>query len=1147
MRTAVRGPAAVLPLVLTLAGAAPPAAAQLNAETKVVLHAIPGSSANRCWTPAGQGYDDCALETNTHVAPGARADVYVLLADYEAVDEVRFGVAWDASWELLGWHQGCLPGLATLAPDASGGDFEAIFDCQDADTLIVLGWFSCLAGDPGTELRIVDHSFPGGAGVFNCTPHWFTALGGFGRGAVGVDPAPGVNPCVEWMALDEPNGGETLVALGDAALRWRSFGHIDRVRFELSTDGGATFAVWPGAGDLPNTGAFDSIVPARPSGSCLVRVADTYNGSPADTSDASFTILPGIRVIEPGGGEIHYAGGAAPVSWWAAPHAGAARIDVSTDAGQTFRPIRTVAAGTRQFTWTDIPPPLSDRCLVRVLDLPSGHSDASAGLFTIAETIDVLELSPEVLQIGGEATLRWFASSTVAAVEIELSTDGGATFATLAAVFPGPPPDHVGVFHWTVEPPETAAGLIRVSDAEDGIPAGLSRTFSVAVAARVIAPNGGEILYAGEEREVRWFASPVIAVVRVDLSTDGGQSFTPVADAAPNTGSLPWEVPIAASTDCLVRVADAADGIPSDLSDAAFTLRPLAVVRPNGGELFCRGREEEIRWIAGPAFDAVRLEVSPDGGQSFEIIAASTPNDSSFVWAPPAGPDAPAAVVRVAVATDPALNDVSDSPFALHACPPIRVPAHVPTIREAMALAAPRDTVLVAPGTYAERGIRLKGGVWLLSEAGAEATVIDGGGEGEPVLVGEPGNTWAVVEGFTITGGWVPAAVVLESPAEFVGCTLKANASWAVTLRNRRRAALRGCITASNGAGGMQGGGLKLVDCEITGNAGPGIDAHGEVRADRCLVRANAGYAGILMSGGTLTLRECIVTDHEGFGISMAYGNATFEDCVIAGNHWGLGCYASYNYVERCLFHDNLTAVFLMAGIYYTSYADIDECTIASNGNGIAAYCGNYKSGCSGAHIERSIIAFASGGRLLNLPCRAGYESRIGCSLLYPPPDSSTCFIDLGENLAVDPRFCDMAGGDFHLALDSPALEHPACGRLGALGAGCPLGPTAVEALPGPVPARAFLAGPRPNPLRPSNPGIRLTLGLPARGVASLRIYDIAGRLVRVLADGPLEAGVHDVLWDGKDERGAPVASGVYMCRVEAPGLDATRKLAVLR
>ena len=82
------------------------------------------------------------------------------------------------------------------------------------------------------------------------------------------------------------------------------------------------------------------------------------------------------------------------------------------------------------------------------------------------------------------------------------------------------------------------------------------------------------------------------------------------------------------------------------------------------------------------------------------------------------------------------------------------------------------------------------------------------------------------------------------------------------------------------------------------------------------------------------------------------------------------------------------------------------------------------------------------------------------------------------------------------------------------------------------VPARCVLRGVSPEPVQPDDVGDLRSAR--ARGHVSLRVYDVSGRLVRTLVDGEKGAGYHTAVWDGRDDAGTEVASGVYFCRMEA-------------
>jgi hypothetical protein len=106
--------------------------------------------------------------------------------------------------------------------------------------------------------------------------------------------------------------------------------------------------------------------------------------------------------------------------------------------------------------------------------------------------------------------------------------------------------------------------------------------------------------------------------------------------------------------------------------------------------------------------------------------------------------------------------------------------------------------------------------------------------------------------------------------------------------------------------------------------------------------------------------------------------------------------------------------------------------------------------------------------------------------------------------------------------------------------------PESVTGLDGPViPARFALYQNAPNPF---NPETLIRYDVPAGGgPVSLRIYDVGGRLVRVLIDGTQAPGAKRILWNGRNDRGEAVATGVYFYRLNAPEFEQTRKMLLLR
>ncbi|NIR73216.1 T9SS type A sorting domain-containing protein, partial [candidate division KSB1 bacterium] len=83
-----------------------------------------------------------------------------------------------------------------------------------------------------------------------------------------------------------------------------------------------------------------------------------------------------------------------------------------------------------------------------------------------------------------------------------------------------------------------------------------------------------------------------------------------------------------------------------------------------------------------------------------------------------------------------------------------------------------------------------------------------------------------------------------------------------------------------------------------------------------------------------------------------------------------------------------------------------------------------------------------------------------------------------------------------------------------------------------------------PNPF---NPDTEIRFRLPVSSRVTLAIYNLGGQLVRTLASGTLPTGQHRVTWDGRDELGRQVASGIYLYRLQAAENVQVRKMTLLR
>jgi len=86
-----------------------------------------------------------------------------------------------------------------------------------------------------------------------------------------------------------------------------------------------------------------------------------------------------------------------------------------------------------------------------------------------------------------------------------------------------------------------------------------------------------------------------------------------------------------------------------------------------------------------------------------------------------------------------------------------------------------------------------------------------------------------------------------------------------------------------------------------------------------------------------------------------------------------------------------------------------------------------------------------------------------------------------------------------------------------------------------------------PNYPNPFNPRTSIPYSLPEDTRVSVRVYDVSGRAVKTLIDIQQTAGLHTVTWDGRDEGGRCVSSGIYFIRLEAGDFRKVRKITLVR
>ncbi|MFH2030603.1 MAG: hypothetical protein ABIJ40_08330 [Bacteroidota bacterium] len=476
-----------------------------------------------------------------------------------------------------------------------------------------------------------------------------------------VDESDGVftvNPQSS-LTLLSPNGGERWEAGSSQYVRWNSSsgkkniggGELNsnksginpvqailNVKIEFTKNGGSTWETV--AASLENNGMYLwSNLPLINSSLCKVKISDADRGVPVDASDQTFTIfnddLQSINVTSPNGGEIWQAGTIKDITW-NSTEVPNVKIEYTTDNGVNWQLIVADTPSDGFYNWGQVPSTASTNCRIRISDVIDGTPiDMSDNTFTIAPEPEIKVITPnggETRRTGASNNIVW-TSTNIENVKVEYSTNNGATWQLIVDNLPS-----IGSYTWSSVPDvNSSLCRVKISDYDDNAPYDISDnnfsiTNQIVQSIAIISPNGGEIWEANTSKNITWSSSGIDSV-KIEFTSNGGNTWNKIVDSLSSSGSFEWNVPNINSTQCRVKISDYADSSPFDESNASFSILPVAEIYltyPNGNEIWDAGVSDTIKWTS-VGIENVKIEYSVDNGAIWQTLIVSTPSDGAYI------------------------------------------------------------------------------------------------------------------------------------------------------------------------------------------------------------------------------------------------------------------------------------------------------------------------------------------------------------------------------------------------------------------------------------------------------------------------------------------------------------------------------------
>jgi hypothetical protein len=405
--------------------------------------------------------------------------------------------------------------------------------------------------------------------------------------------------------------------------------------------------------------------------------------------------------------------------------------------------------------------------------------------------------------------------------------------------------------------------------------------------------------------------------------------------------------------------------------------------------------------------------------------------------------------------------------------------------------------------------------------------------------------------------------------------------------------------TAAGGAGFYsEYSDIDIVGCDISDNAagkggpnayGGGIHTIGDkISLTDCEINRNySNYygGGVHINGSTISFVRCVIDSNQaetyyggGVSSSRSPGKVDFLGCVLKNNiARGGAATALFGYdaitMVNCLVVRNWSELESCGVDFHSPDFTMVNCTVADNISVGYEPCDIKPEDSWGfitAHhpedtvkIINSIIWGHAGYDVYQLPeglyCSTSSTIHPQGSIIAPRHSNigtaNTSLDGLGM-IALDPMFVDPANGNYSLQPGvSPCIDTGDPRILDNDSSVSDMGYNPnlnIHTVPWQYtsvtqarrPGELTLMQNYPNPF---NPTTTIRFSLPESGPVRLSIYNIQGQLVRNLVKRTLNAGYHSVRWDGNDTKGRNMASGLYICRLEADGQTIVRRMTLVR
>jgi len=589
---------------------------------------------------------------------------------------LRMGTAWLIACLVVLFTAGTSP--AQLRPDLGTASTYAIFTGGGAINVTV-GDTAVLTGDVGQDGAYAFNGFP---------PSTYTGALNRNNAAsaqakadlITAQTADGLVPCgtvlgvgiVDGQSFDPgvycsgaattTTGNITFNAHGNASAIFivKIGGQLDAnagTHILLANNARAANIYWfvDGAVNVANGSSFAGTIIANGSitflgnsslnGRALVAPAGAINlaSNHMSISTDSGSAANNLTVVKPARGDSILRGTLNDtIRWTGSGITRSKTLQYSLDSGRTWTTIATITTDSFDYVW-HVPDTTSTKAFVRVTD--TNNLRGVSGVFKIiSNKIHVITPAAGTSITGGALhdTITWTGTGLNHIKTFAYSLDSGLTWTTI-----GKDTTNGFTYLWNVPDTTSTKAMIRITDS-NGV-TGNSGVFTIrSNQITVMTPTPGQMIPEGTQNfQITWSGTGITPQKTLELSLDGGHTWTTIGTITANVFNYFWNVPDTTSSLAIIRITDTNGMTGQSAMFSISSNKSLVVVRPSAGEVIAEGLQNyQITWTGVGLTGQKTIELSLDGGNTWSTIGSVTANVFTYSWNVPNTPSTQA-IIRI--------------------------------------------------------------------------------------------------------------------------------------------------------------------------------------------------------------------------------------------------------------------------------------------------------------------------------------------------------------------------------------------------------------------------------------------------------------------------------------------------------------------